>query len=109
MCKGMLLTGAHCAPLPLPIPGMVHTHSLTHGAMLLPDARDVQDGRMGASPEVTIRGQGVRRPRKVCRAPPPSSDRGGPPARGAGDPSPASVQGLVGRFLLQGACLATGL
>ena len=53
--------------------------------MILPDARDVQDGRMGASPEATIRGQGVRRPWKVCRAPHPSPDRGGSPSRGAGD------------------------
>jgi hypothetical protein len=58
-------------PLPLPVPGMVKTPSLPHHAMILPDARDVQDGRMGASPEAPIRGQGARRPRQVCRAPHP--------------------------------------
>jgi hypothetical protein len=79
---------------------------------------------MGASPEAPIRGQGARRPRQVCRAPHPSPDRGCPLPEAQAiwhattgldapgdrrDPSPASVQGLGGQFLLQGACLATGL
>jgi hypothetical protein len=81
----MWSTGAHVAPLPLPVPGMIKTHSLTHDVMIIPDAMDVQDGRMGACPDATIRGQGVRRTWKLCRAQHPSPDRGGPHSRGEGD------------------------